>query len=227
VETAKGKTESEVVMYSPTHFREDRRDVQFELIRQHPLGLLISAGPGGLKANPLPFVLHEEEGEPTILRSHLARANDQWKDLGEVSECLVVFQGPEAYVTPSWYQTKQETGKVVPTWNYAMVQVWGRPRVIDDRSWLHAQVNAITDHRENERDKPWHVNDAPDDYIASQLRGIIGLEIEIAKIEGKWKVSQNRPEEDREGVFRGLQHNSEPQEDMAKLVAQYGKLKHS
>jgi transcriptional regulator len=206
-------------MYQPAHHREDRLDVQHALIAAHPLGLLVSAGASGLIANPIPFVLDATAGQKGTLRCHLARANPQWKDLNGVSECLVVFQGADAYVTPSWYKTKKETGKVVPTWNYATVHTWGRPRVIDDATWLRANVEALTRVHEAGRPVPWEVNDAPADFIDVMLRGIVGVEIEIARIEGKWKVSQNRPEADRTGVYRGLRQ--ENRIEIADLVGEH------
>jgi transcriptional regulator len=179
-------------MYQPPHFREDRIEVQHALIRAHPLGLLVSAGPGGLMANPVPFILHAGNTERGTLHCHLSRANPQWRELGATDECLVAFQGPQEYITPSWYATKRETGKVVPTWNYVTVYVWGTPRVIEDADWLRRNVEALTRTHESARAAPWQVNDAPPEFVAAQLRGIVGVEIEIARIEGKWKVSQNR-----------------------------------
>ena len=180
-------------MYQPSHFREDRLDVQHGLIRAHPLGLLITSGPGGLMANPIPFLIDAGASEYGTLRCHMARANLQWRELGAVEECLVVFQGPQDYVTPSWYPTKRETGKVVPTWNYATVHAWGKPVVIDDPDWLRRQIDSLTRTREGLRPEPWKVEDAPEDFVAAQIKGIIGVEITIGRIEGKWKVSQNRP----------------------------------
>lgn len=207
-------------MYQPPLHREDRLDVQQDLIETHPFGLLISTGPDGLIANGLPFILRREQGDLGLLKAHIARANNQWQSL-DGQQVLVVFQGPLSYVTPSFYQTKKETGKVVPTWNYAMVQVRGVARVHADSDWLSTQINELTDHQETGRAHPWAVNDAPEQYIQSQLRGIIGIEIPIAAIEGKWKVSQNRPEADRQGVARGL---AEENPSMASLVREYGKV---
>ena len=206
-------------MYQPPHFREDRVAVQHALIRTFPLGLLVTAGPGGLMANPVPFTLYEEEGERGMLRVHLARANPQWRALGAVEECLVVFQGPQEYITPSWYATKAETGKVVPTWNYATVHVRARPTVIEDAAWLRRQVDDLTGLAEGRRPAPWQVSDAPSDFVAAQLKGIIGVEMPILAIEGKWKVSQNRNPADRAGVVGGLRH--EQREAMADLVEAY------
>lgn len=207
-------------MYQPAHHREDRLDVQHGLIESHPFGLLISTGPDGLIANGLPFTLRRGEGPLGTLRAHIARANAQWQGL-DGQQVLVVFQGPLSYVSPSFYETKKETGKVVPTWNYAMVQVRAVARVHTSPEWLLAQVHELTDGQEAGRAHPWAVDDAPEAYIQSQLRGIIGIEFHIDAIEGKWKVSQNRPEADRRGVAEGL---SETSPAMAGLVRSYGQV---
>jgi transcriptional regulator len=190
-------------MYLPPAFRNEDVQAQHELIRGHPLATVISAGPGGLLANPIPCLIYAE-GDLGTLRLHMARANPQIAELQRVDECLVVFQGPHSYVTPAWYATKRETGKVVPTWNYLTVHVWGRPRVIEDAAWLRRQVSDLTDFQEHGRLEPWAVTDAPEDYIAAQLKGITGVEIPIVRMEGKWKLSQNRSAEDRRGVAEGL-----------------------
>jgi transcriptional regulator len=210
-------------MYQPLHFREDRIEVQHGLIRQHPLGLLITSGPNGLLANALPFLIDPEESPRGTLRVHLARANPQWQDIAAVEQCLIVFQGPQRYVSPSWYPTKKETGKVVPTWNYVTVHAWGRPRVIDDAGWLRRQIEDLTAVHEGVRAAPWKVDDAPAQFVASQIKGIIGVEIPIDRIEGKWKVSQNRPKTDQAGVVAGLRGGGEQAEIMASLVAERGK----
>jgi transcriptional regulator len=207
-------------MYQLPVFREDRVEVQHELIRAHPLGLLISAGPSGLMANPLPFLIDADNSEHGTLRMHMARANPQWRELETVEECLVVFQGPQDYVTPSWYATKRETGKVVPTWNYATVHAWGRPLIINDAAWLRRQLDDLTLSREGVRPAPWRVDDAPPDFVAAQIEGIVGVEIPILRIEGKWKMSQNRPEADRAGVLAGFRERGEAGEPMAALVAE-------
>lgn len=205
-------------MYQPPLFREDDLATQHALIRAHPLGLLITAGPAGLLANPFPFVVYPE-GEHGMLRVHLARANPQWRELQAVDECLVVFQGPQKYISPSWYATKRETGKVVPTWNFATVHAWGKPTVIDDAGWLKRQVDDLTKEQEGHRAEPWAVDDAPAAFVASQMKGIIGVEIPISRIEGKWKASQNRPEADRVGVITGLREEGGPDDPMAAMVA--------
>ncbi len=209
-------------MYQPPHFREDRIEVQHDLIRAHPLGLLITAGPGGLTANPLPFQVMAEPAPKGLLRCHLARANPQWHDIAAVEDCLVVFQGPQDYVTPSWYATKRETGKVVPTWNYATVHVWGRPQVMDDAAWIRRQIEDLTLAQESRRAAPWAVADAPADFTAAQIRAIVGIEIAITRIEGKWKMSQNRPMADRVGVVAGFREQGPEGEALAEIVAQRG-----
>ena len=180
-------------MYRPPAFREDRPELLHAAMRAHPLATLVTHGPAGLTANLVPFTLVPGEDGPDLLRAHLARANPQLVDLRAGGEALVIFQGPQAYVTPSWYPSKQEHGKVVPTWNYILVQAHGRPKVIDDAGWLRAQIDALTTLQEADRDDPWAVNDAPADYVAAQLKGIAGVEIAVERIEGKWKASQNQP----------------------------------
>ena len=207
-------------MYQPPHFREDDPAVQHALIRAHPLGLLISGGPDGPTANALPFLLDESVPPKGRLSVHMAKANGQWREIAAGAPVLVVFQGAEAYITPSWYATKAETGKVVPTWNYAIVQVRGTARVIDDAAWLRGQVDRLTGEHEGRRPAPWGVDDAPEAFVASQIKGIIGLEIDITEIEGKWKTSQNRPAADVARVVQALADPSEPHANvgMAELV---------
>ncbi|MEY2825039.1 MAG: hypothetical protein RLZ64_1577 [Pseudomonadota bacterium] len=207
-------------MYLPAKFSETDLSFLVQFIRLHPLGLLISTSEAGLQASPLPF-LYRDTGSKTCLIAHLAKANDHWQTLGKVSECLVVFQGAENYVTPSWYPSKQTTHKVVPTWNYELVQVKGIPTVIDSTEWLRAQVGQMTDSMEHERQHPWQVNDAPSDFIASQLQAIVGLEIEITAVVGKWKMSQNRSTEDAQGVVEGMANPADPHANpvVAQIVA--------
>lgn len=207
-------------MYLPNTFREDDLQTLHAMIRAHPLATLITAGTGGLLANLVPFTL-VDGGENGTLRAHIAKANDQVGALSSGAETLVVFQGPEAYITPSWYVSKQEHGRVVPTWNYAVVQVSGTPRVIDDPVWLRAQIDHLTSSQEDKRSTPWSVTDAPEPYISGQMKAIIGIEISISTIVGKWKVSQNRSVADRHGVEEGLRTEG-ISEDMARLVAERG-----
>jgi len=212
-------------MYQPPHFREDDLSVQHALIRAHPLGLLVTFGSEGIEANPIPFVLDARASTLGTLRAHLSRANAQWRTFDPDQEALVVFQGPETYITPSWYAAKREHGKVVPTWNYAIVQARGRLTVRDDPDWLRQQIAALTDMQEAPRPEPWTVSDAPEPFVAAQLKGIVGVEIEISRIEGKWKVSQNRAEADRLGVSAGLRlSEDDASRQMADLVDARGAL---
>ncbi len=206
-------------MYQPPHFNEESPLAMQGLIRAFPLGLLITGVDGVLTANPIPFVLDIEAGDQGVLRCHVARANTQWKEIGDGCDALIVFQGAQHYVHPGWYETKRETGKVVPTWNYAMVQVKGRARVMDDAAWLSRQIRDLTEMMEGAYPKPWAVDDAPAPYIDAQMRGIIGIEVAITAMMGKWKVSQNRNEADREGVIEGLRAQSDDEAvAMADLV---------
>jgi len=202
-------------MYEPPFHREEDLAALHALIRARPLGLLISHGPQGLLANAIPFLIDPEAGKLGTLRAHMARANGQWRDLAEAPEALVVFQGAEHYISPSWYATKRETGKVVPTFNYVMVQARGPARVIADDDWLKRQIEALTRSREESRERPWAVSDAPADFIALQRRAIVGVEIEVADLRGKWKASQNRSAADRAGVVAGLEALSDDPEAQA------------
>ena len=196
-------------MYLPSHFAEQRPEVLRKLIRDHPLGLLITlAGAGSeaaLQADPVPFFLDADPaGGPGILRAHVARANPLWRETRADVEALVVFQGAQAYISPGWYPAKAEHGKVVPTWNYVTVQARGALRAIDDAQWLRAFVTRLTQHHEAAQAKPWAVGDAPPEFIDSLLRAIVGIEIVLSSLVGKWKVSQNGAVADRTGVVRGL-----------------------
>lgn len=197
-------------MYNPSTFREDRVEVMHELIRAHPLALLVTHGGSGLAASSIPFLVYPDEGENGTLRAHVARANPHWTELSGATECLVVFQGVGGYVTPSWYASKATTHKVVPTWNYATVHAWGRPTVVDDAGWLARQLADLTSFQERRRPRPWAITDAPGDYIAAQMKAIIGIEIPIARLEGKWKMSQNRDDADRAGVIQGMRADDDP-----------------
>ena len=205
-------------MYVPAHFEETRVEVLHQLIREQPFATLVTVGSDGLNANHLPLELDPQPAPFGTLRGHVARSNRLWRDAGS-SEALAVFQGPQAYITPSWYPTKHETGKVTPTWNYAVVHAYGRLRIIDDPDWLRTHVERLTDCLEAGRPTPWRVGDAPDDYVAKLLRAIVGFELPIARLQGKWKVSQNRGDADRRGVSAGLRRNDDPHSDaMATLV---------
>jgi transcriptional regulator len=207
-------------MYVPPAFDLKDQHQLWDAIEARPLGLLVSQGMDGIVANPLPFEV-SHDGPTTTLRTHLAKANGQWRNI-EGQSVLVVFQGADAYVSPQWYETKKEHGRVVPTWNYSIIQVRGLARVIDDRGWLLDLVSRLTDHHEHGvgEGKAWKVSDAPDDYIQSQLKGIIGVEIEVTGLAGKLKASQNRTAPDRAGVVTGLNASGgESQKTIAAFVA--------
>jgi transcriptional regulator len=201
----------------PLHRNEDLPELH-ALIKERVFGLLISNGAEGLTANSVPFVLDAGASKLGTLKVHLARANPQWRDLQTSPDALIVFQGHDHYITPSWYETKRETGKVVPTWNYTMVQAKGRAKVMDD-AWLAQQIEELTQALEQRREQPWRVGDAPADFIAMQRRAIVGVEIEIVDIRGKWKTSQNRNAADCAGVVAGLEAmGDEDARAMAEIV---------
>ncbi len=192
-------------MYIQPAFAEDRIEVKQGLIRAYPLGMLITPG-ATPTADLVPFALYPDEGEAGlgILRAHIGRSNPVVQSLAAGGECLVVFQGPDAYVSPSWYATKATTHKVVPTWNFTMVQVRGKARLVEDAAWLQKQIRSLTAQHESGLAQSWEVDDAPVEFIDGLLRAIVGIEIPIASIEGKWKVSQNRSNADMAGVIAGL-----------------------
>ena len=186
-------------MYIPSYFAETDRSVQLEFIRSQGWGYLTGVVDGSPFVTHLPFLLDDSTGEPKLV-AHMARANPHWKSFAEGKEQLVVFPGPHAYVSPSWYETEQ----AVPTWNYAAVHVYGIPLVVDDRDAVWAGQKHLVDHYESRFDRPWRMEDMPDDYVTGMLRAIVSFEIPIARIEAKFKLSQNRTAEDRKGVIRAL-----------------------
>ncbi|MBS7698407.1 MULTISPECIES: FMN-binding negative transcriptional regulator [unclassified Chelatococcus] len=208
-------------MYVPPAFREDDPVELRHIMREARLSTLVTATSEGLIATPLPLILDESEGEYGVLHGHLAKANPQWK-LPASGEALVIFSGPDAYVTPSWYPSKQEHGKVVPTWNYVAVHAYGQPEFFDDETRLLEAVTRLTNLHEQRRAVPWSVTDAPEAFIKAQLKGIVGLRLPISRIEGKRKMSQNRNADDREGVAEGLRSSSDAGEQaVSKLIPRH------
>jgi len=209
-------------MYLPGHFAEPRVEVLHATLEEAGLATLVTGGPGGLDASHVPLLLERGPAPLGRLVGHLARANPQWPGAGggadgaDEREALAIFLGPDAYVTPSWYATKRETGRVVPTWNYLAIHAHGRLRFFDDRARLLEVVTRLTDRHERGRAAPWRVTDAPPDHLDTMLRGIVGVELTITRLEGKWKASQNRSEPDRQGVAEGLEREGEAA--MAALV---------
>ncbi len=207
-------------MYLPKHFAQTDAEAMARLLAAHPLATLVWTSADGLTAEHVPMLFDRGagDGEHGTLRGHVARANPIWR-AAAATPVLAVFQGPQAYITPSWYTAKAEHGKVVPTWNYAVVHAHGTLRAIEDAAWLRALVARLTDRHEAPRAQRWEVDDAPADYITSMLAAIVGIEIPIERIQGKWKVSQNRSAADRAAVVDGLQ--AFPADDaraMAELV---------
>lgn len=195
-------------MYQPAHFVEQDPATLLALMRAHPLATLVRGG-AELSADVMPIDVQRVD-DAWRMTAHVARANPLWRE-ADGQPVLLVFQGPQAYVSPSWYASKAEHGKVVPTWNYTMVQAHGRLRAVDDPAWVRAFVTRLTQVHESGRDLPWHVSDAPDDFIAATQRAIVGIEIEVTRVEGKFKLSQNRSADDRTGVVLGLQADATAQ----------------
>lgn len=189
-------------MYIPKPFSEERIDVLHEAMRRAGLATLVTLTGEGLIASHIPLLLDPEPAPYGTLLGHLARPNPQAR--GAIGDALAIFLGPDAYITPSWYATKRETGKVVPTWNYVAVHAYGRLEMIDDPAHLRELVGRLTERHEQRRPRPWQTSDAPDDFITSMVRGIVGFRLVITRLEGKWKMSQNRPLADRIGVADGL-----------------------
>jgi transcriptional regulator len=191
-------------MYIPKVNEEKRVSVMQALMLSQPFGTLVTLGAGGLFASHIPMVLEEDGSQFGVLKGHISRANTQWRDLIPTVDALAIFAGPQHYISPNWYPGKEEHGKEVPTWNYAVVHAYGPLKVIEDEPWLLSLLNHLTNIHEAGSPVPWKVGDAPQDFIQSLLQGIIGLELSIRRLEGKWKVSQNKSERDRQGVIKGL-----------------------
>lgn len=206
-------------MYLPKLFAQPDVATMHALIQAHPLAAVVTLGNDGINANHIPLHLSEEPMPFGSLRGHIARANPLLAEMAEDSEALCIFQGPQTYITPSWYASKRETGKVVPTWNYAVVHAYGLIKLIDDAAWLRRQLEALTADNEAAFDSPWTLDDAPREFIDRLLEQIVGFELVITRLQGKWKVSQNQPQHNQASVVAGLK--TSPQADapaMATLV---------
>lgn len=191
-------------MYVPAHFEETKIEVLHDLIDANPLATLVTMTSNGINANHIPLHLVKVKGRHGTLQGHVARANPVWSEIDNDVEALIIFQGPNSYITPSWYPTKQEHGKVVPTWNYVTVHAYGKFRVIDDPVWVRSQLELLTAQQEASLDKPWEIADAPVEFTDKMIGAIVGIEILITKLTGKWKVSQNQPVLNQAGVIEGL-----------------------
>ncbi|MDV7211853.1 FMN-binding negative transcriptional regulator [Azotobacter beijerinckii] len=196
-------------MYLPAAFRQDDLTELHRQITNSRLATLVSHGPDGLQASHLPLLLVADEGKYGTLYGHFAKTNPHWRDLDAGSETLVIFNGPDAYISPSWYPSKAEHGKAVPTWNYIAVHAQGQPEVFDDPERLRRLLGRLSDHHEAGRSHPWTIDDAPRDYLDHRLRAIVGFALPIQRLEGKWKLSQNRPDVDRRGVWKELGASSD------------------
>jgi transcriptional regulator len=207
-------------MYVPAHFREDRVAVLHDAIRTYGFGTLVTSSEQELEASHLPLLLDREPAPLGTVLGHLARANPQWQRVKPGFQALAIFLGPNTYITPSWYPTKQQSGKVVPTWNYLAIHAYGTLSFFDDPEELRAHVGRMTDTHETRRAAPWAVGDAPTDFVDQMLKAIVGFKLRITKLEGKWKMSQNRPAQDVAGVLGGLSHEGgESQEAIADIIA--------
>jgi transcriptional regulator len=204
-------------MYVPAHFGEDRVPTLHAAIREIGFGMLVTLGDDGLSASHVPMLIDTEPGPFGTLSGHLARPNPQWRTVKYDTAALAVFLGPNAYISPSWYETKKQSGKVVPTWNYVAIHARGRLRFFDNRESLRHIVTRLTEKYEQSRAEPWQVTDAPADYVDAMLKAIIGFELTIEQLDGKWKMSQNQPIENRAGVVEGL--TQEGDDALAALVA--------
>jgi transcriptional regulator len=205
-------------MYRPSHFDETRVDVLHTLIAEIGLGAMISHDQDSLEATHLPFLIEPAAGRHGRLIGHVARANPHWRRLDGEAESLIVFQGPHGYVSPSWYPSKQADGRVVPTWNYAAVHAYGHATTFDNPTRLRAVVAELTEINEKRFAAPWSIDDAPRDFTDRMLAAIVGIEVQITRLEGKLKLSQNRPDEDRQGVLSGLAETGSPSDEALQLA---------
>jgi len=209
-------------MYVPKHYEESDISVLHSLIESQPLGAWVTHGGEELVVNHIPFLLDPARGPHGILIGHVARANAVWKSFSKSLPSVVIFQGPQTYITPSWLPSKHAHGKAVPTWNYAVVHAYGMPHIVEDGEWLLNHVNQLTDIHEADQALPWKVSDAPEEFTNQLVKAIVGIEIPMEKIVGKWKVSQGRPEADKLGVVAGLLSRDDSQsKQMAALVSQH------
>jgi len=195
-------------VYLPKHFEERDAGRLRSLIQRYPLGALVTATESGLDANHIPFLFADTGGAAGTLHGHIARANPLWREGVRDATALVIFQGPNSFISPSWYPSKRENARVVPTWNYAVVHVHGVLRFVDDPAWVRSHVEALTREHEGKRDPPWAVTDAPAEFVDKMVSAVVGIEISITRWYGKWKVSQNRSAADRVGVVEGLEREA-------------------
>lgn len=208
-------------MYIPKRFLQDDINQLKGMMANHSFATFISQSESGVEANHMPLVLNES-GQKSVLQGHIAKANPLWKNLKDKSEVLIIFNGPNCYISPNYYPTKKDNGKVVPTWNYVSVHVKGIVSFIHDEEWVLTMLNNLTDQYEANQPVPWSVSDAPQAYIDKMLSAIVGLEIDILSITGKWKVSQDKAEVNQEGIIKGLSQQADSNaKNIATLVKEY------
>lgn len=198
-------------MHIPDKFKQTEEEQLKELIREYPFSTLITHTESGIEANHLPVTLTNIDGKD-VIHAHIAKANALWKSVQNGAEILLIFNGPNCYISPNYYPTKKESGKAVPTWNYVVVHVKGKISFIHDESWIYSMLDTLTSEHESHQEEPWSITDAPDTYIKKMLSAIVGIEITIDSIEGKWKLSQNQPEINKLGVIKGLLDKAEQNE---------------
>lgn len=204
-------------MYKPSHFDQPDSQAMCDLIVAAPLATLVIASPAGLVANHIPFILDRSGHDAEKLLAHIPRANPLSTLLAQPQQCLAIFHGPEGYISPSWYATKKRHGKVVPTWNYAVVHAHGSARIVDDPAWVRRQLDALTQQNENRRASPWAVTDAPADFIEDLVQALVGIEVTVQRMEGKTKASQNQPAENQASVLAAMAAQA-PEGDLTRLM---------
>jgi len=192
-------------MYIPEQYAEPRTDELHRIVSEHPLGILVTHSAAGLEANHLPFLLDTTQGDRGVLLAHVARANPLWRDVADETRVMVIFRGVQGYISPNWYPSKHETHRRVPTWNYEVVHAHGTLKVRDDEKFVRGVVARLTREHESSQPQPWKMADAPPDYLAEALANIVGIEIQISRLEGKRKLNQHHEARDREGAIRGLE----------------------
>ena len=213
-------------MYIPSHNAETRLPVLQQMMSDHPLAAVVTLGADGLIATHMPLVLEQDGSEFGVLKGHVSRANPQWRGIRADMDALAIFAGPRHYLSPNWYPSKLDDGKEVPTWNYVVVHAYGPLRIVEDAEWMLAHLNSLVDTHEAAFAMPWKVSDAPADFIASLMKGIVGFELPIRRLEGKWKMSQNRNDADRTGAVRGLTELATPESNaIAALIAEAARAK--
>ncbi len=209
-------------MYCPSHFEENRIEVLKTHIRRFPLATLVTINNGELNANHIPMLLCDSDTSLGVLQAHIPRANPLWQSMID-NQALAIFQGANSYISPNWYPTKHEHGKVVPTWNYITVHVRGNLRIIEDKRWLEWHLDRLTNTHEGTQTRPWKLSDAPAEFTDRLIQNLIGLELEITSINGKWKISQNQPSDNQAGVIEALKSQSDP---MSAVMQDYLKKQH-